>query len=816
MFKNYVTIALRNLMKHKGFSFINIFGLSIGLTCCMLISLYIYHEYSYDIYHKNGERLYQLGAIAGKGGEAEHRAHVPAALPVLLEQEMPEIEESARLLRLFGDDKTLLQYQEAGGNLRAFYETQGYIADASFFELLSYNFIEGNPTTALQNPNTVVVSEEIARKLFGEESALNKVIKVSSSTNGDHDFTITGVFRQKVAPSHIDGRFFLSVRGGNMEGFVLNSTTLLNNNMFHTYLLLQEGTDARALEQKFPAFVERHMGEELKNRGDERQLFLTNIADLHLSDHIKNNVTPAGSLTYLRILASIAILTLLIACINFMNLSTSRSSKRSREVGVRKVLGAERSTLIWQFLGESIILALVAFVFALAFVLLLLPVFEQVSGREITLSWQQHGGLLLAFVALAVFTGLLAGSYPAFYLSSFKPVRVLKGRFSNSLSVTSLRKGLVVFQFVISVVLIIASVIIANQMSYLRSKDLGFIKEQQIVVPLRSENAKSSYLSLKNQLSNQPSIRSVGASVSYPGIFHPTDWLMYKEGSNMQRAKSVYMNFVDDSFLQTLGIEGVAGRLFSPRFPADTNSQIIINQKAIAELGFASAEEAVGSWVAFDWEGQQHRFPIIGVVNDFHFKDLHNAIEPFGFLLAQPTDYNYLIVHVNRSNVGGTLSVLEQNWNKLNPDEPFEYSFLDQDFQKNYEAESRLTSMIGYFTLIAILISCLGLFGLATFSAEQRIKEIGIRKVLGASVPSLVTLLSLDFLKLVIVAIILASPIAWYIMSEWLQTFAYRVGISWQVFALTFVVAVFIALFTVGFQAIKAALVNPVNNLRTE
>lgn len=816
MLKNYLTVALRNLMKHKGFAFINIFGLAIGLTCCMLISLYIYHEYSYDTYHKKGERLYQLGALAGKGGEAEHRSHVPAALPVLLEQEMPEIEESARLLKLFRDDKTLLQYQESESTLRSFYETQGYIVDASFFDLLSYNFVEGNPATALQNPNTVVLSEEIAKKIFGEESALNKVIKVSSSTNGDHDFTVTGVFRPQATPSHIDGRFFLSVRGGNMEDFVLNSTTLLNNNMFHTYLLLKEGADARELEQKFPAFVERHMGEELKSRSDERKLFLTNIEDIHLSDHVENNVTPAGSLTYLRILASIAILTLLIACINFMNLSTARSSKRSREVGVRKVLGAERSALIWQFLGESLIMSLIGFVFALALVLLLLPVFEQLAGREIILSWQQHGGLLLAFVALAVFTGLLAGSYPAFYLSSFKPVRVLKGRLSNSLSVTSLRKGLVVFQFVISVVLIIASVIIANQMSYLRSKDLGFIKEQQVVIPLRSENAKSSYVSLKNQLSSQPSIRSVGASVSYPGIFHPTDWLMYKEGGSMQQAKSVYMNFVDNSFLQTLGIESVAGRLFSPQFPADTNRQMIVNEKAIAELGFASAEEAVGSWMAFDWEGEPYRYDIVGVVNDFHFKDLHIAIEPFGFLLAQPTDYNYLIAHVNNNNIGETLSALEQNWNRLNPGEPFEYSFLDQDFQKNYEAESRLTSMIGYFTLVAILISCLGLFGLATFSAEQRIKEIGIRKVLGASVPSLVALLSLDFLKLVIVAIVLASPIAWYIMSEWLQTFAYRVGISWQVFAITFVAALGIALFTISFQAIKAALVNPVNNLRTE
>lgn len=816
MLKNYIKVALRNLMKHKGFSFINVLGLSIGLSCCMLISLYIFHEYSYDSFHKKAERLYQLGAMAKQEGEVEHRASLPAAMSVALEQEFPEIEASARLLPLFRDDKTLLQYQTPGGSVKSFYEGKGYVADPGFFKLLTYNFIEGDPATALQNPNTVVVTEEIAKKLFGEESALNKIIRISSNTNGDADYTITGVFRPQAVPSHIDARFLLSPRGGGLENFFLNSTTLLNNNMFYTYLLLKEGSSAQQLEEKFPAFVERHMGEELRNRGSERQLFLTNMEDVHLASEIEGNVTPAGSLTYIRILASIAILTLLIACINFMNLSTSRSSRRSREVGVRKVLGAERSFLIWQFLGESLIMALVAFLFALLLTFLFLPVFEELSGREIILSFQQHGFLPGIYLALAIFTGFVAGSYPAFYLSSFKPVQVLKGRFSSSLSVVSLRKGLVVFQFVISVVLIIASVIISNQMSYLRSKDLGFIKDQQIVIPLRSETAKGSYEALKDQLSSHTSIRSAGGSLNYPGISNPTDWLMYKEGSSAENAEAVEITHIDDTYLQTLGLRPVAGRLFSPDFPADTNSSIILNEKSIAEFGFSSAEEAVGSWIAFDWEGEQYRFDIVGVVNDFHFEDLHVPIQPFGFLLVNDPIYSYLIAHVHQGDIGKTLNVIEEQWNSLNPNEPFEYSFLDQDFQKNYEAESRLAGMIRYFTILAILISCLGLFGLATFSAEQRIKEIGIRKVLGASVSSLVALLSKDFLKLVLISVVLASPLAWYIMQEWLQTFAYRVDISWQVFALTTFLAIMIALITVSYQALKAALSNPVKNLRTE
>lgn len=783
----------------------------------MLITLYIFHEYSFDEHHEKGDRLFQLNQVFINQGERNPAATVPAALSAAVGQEFPEVEESTRMLSLFQDDKTLLQYEEPGGVMKSFYENSGYLIDSNFFSLLTYDFVEGDPRTAMKNPNSLVVNEEIAQKLFGDESAMNKTITVRSSTNGDHNYTVTGVFRPKTTPSHIDAKFFLSPRGGNMEDFFFNSTTMVNNNMFYSYLLLKTGNSAKSLEQKLAPFVERTIGEELRQMGGGRELFLTNIEDIHLNELIEENVTPTGNLTYLRILASIAILTLLIACINFMNLSTARSSKRSVEVGVRKVLGAERRALIGQFLGESLIMALVAFVLAVIFALLLLPFFEQVSGRIILLSWQQHGKLLLVFLGLAIVTGFIAGSYPAFYLSSFRPVKVLKGRFSSSLAAASLRKGLVVFQFVISVVLIVASVVIANQMDYLRSKDLGFQKDQQVVIPLRSESAKANYPALKTKLQSNPRIESAGASTYYPGIFNPTDWLMYMEGSNMQSAKTVFINYVDDTYLQTLDLEPVAGRLYAPGFAADTISRnIILNRKAIEEFGFSSAERAVGSWVAFDWEGEQWRYNIVGVVNDFHFKDLHVPIEAYGFVLNNSTDQNYLTAHVAKGDVDGTLGSIEKAWNSLNPNEPFQYSFLDQDFQKNYQAENRLTKMINYFTFIAILISCLGLFGLATFSAEQRIKEIGIRKVLGASVTNLVALLSLDFLKLIVIAIILASPIAWYVMREWLQTFAYRIDISWEVFAITSVLAVMIAIFTISFQAIKAAMVNPVKNLRTE
>jgi len=817
MLKNYLKIAWRNLMKNKVFSFINIFGLAVGLTCCILITLYIFHETSYDRYHKNADRIYRLGTVFIDQGVEERGGNTSAPLGRMLQQEYPEVEASARTLNLFRDDKTLFQVQENKGELKSFYETKGFLADSNFFQILSYKFREGDPKTALQEPNSVVINEEIAHKLFGSQPALNKIVRVSSSTNGDTSFRITGVFSNPPGPSHLDARFFLSFRGGNMDRFANDNPSLANNNMFYTYLLLKNGSDPKMLEKKFPDFIQRHLGEQLKQMGKQRKYFVTSVPDIYLSG-ITRNSTAGGSKTTLFILGSIAVLTLLIACINFMNLSTANSAKRASEVGVRKVLGAQKQSLLRQFLGESLVMAGIALVFALIFAILLLPVFEGVSGKTLIISSSQKmilGGL---FVLLALLTGLLAGSYPAFYLSSFKPIKVLKGKFSNSLAAVSLRKGLVVFQFVISIVLIVASVVIANQMNYLQQKDLGFQKDQQIIIPLRTSTAKESVQAFKNDIVNNTNISSIGTSMAYPGIFNPQDWLMYRQGQTMDNSKQVYINLVDNNFLQTLGVKLVAGRLFSSRFSADTLTSFVINEQAVKEYGFASPQDAIGKWLAADWDGEQNRFTIVGVVKDFHFKDLHEKIEPFAFRFYNDADagFNYMIAHSNGGNIKQSLSTLESTWKKLNPNEPFEYSFLDQDFQKNYEAESRQASLINYFTIVAIIISCLGLFGLATFTAEQRTKEIGIRKVLGASVYGVVALLSKDFLKLVIIAVIIASPLAWWAMNKWLQNFAYQTSIGWQVFALTTLIAVVIAFATISFRAIKAALANPVKNLRTE
>jgi len=803
-------------MKNKIFSFINVFGLSIGLTCCMLISMYLYYELSYDSYHKNGNRVYQLGTTFVKEGKEDRTANTPAPMARTMQMVFPEIEKSTRLMKAFSDDKTLLQFPDKDGKVRSFYETKGFLADSTFFQILTYDFIEGNPETALMNPNSLVLSEEIAKKIFGKEPALDKIVRVNSSTNGDFDFRVTGVFSASKVPSHIDARFFMSVNGGGIGSFINSRTDLATNNMFHTYFLLKQGSDAKKLEAKFPAFIDQYAGKDLKAMGFYKKQFLTRVKDVHLFSNTSSNVTSGGSVTYLYIVASIALFTLLIACINFMNLSTARSSKRSAEVGVRKVLGAEKTSLIRQFIGESILMSLIAFVFALVFAKALLPLFSDLSKKEIVFSFQQHGILLLGFLVLAILTGLLAGSYPAFYLSSFKPVKVLKGRISNSLAAVSLRKALVVFQFVISVGLIVASVTINNQMKYMQSKDLGFEKDQQIIIPMRGQTSKGIYAELKTELEKNSHISGAGASLYYPGIMNPSDMPFYKEGDNVNNSKRVFMNWTDESFLQTLGIKPVAGRLFSKEFPADTNAKLILNQEAIKQIGFKNEQDAIGKNVVFDWQGESYRFEVIGVVRDFHFKDLHSNIEPYGFQLNNRPQYNYLIAHAKAGNMSSVLSSIEGTWKRLNPNEPFEYNFLDEDFQKNYEADMRLAAIVRNFTIIAILISCLGLFGLATFSAEQRTKEIGVRKVLGASIGSVVGLLSKEFLKLVLIAIVIASPITWLVMNKWLQDFAYRTNISWTVFVITALIAASIALFTISFQSIRAALANPVKSLRTE
>jgi putative ABC transport system permease protein len=621
MIKTYLKLAFRSLVRNRVFSLINVFGLAIGLTCCLLISMYIFHEFSYDAHQKFADRLYQIGTLGTKEGQESKSGKTPATMVPAMQMEFPEIESTTRLVDAFQDDKTLLQYQE-GKDVRSFYETKGYLADSTFFRLFTYNFKEGHAYTALNEPNSVVISEEIASKIFGKEPALNKRLHINSNTNGEFDFTVSGVFVPSKTPSHIDARFVMSMKGGEIGQWVSSMTDMVNNNMFFSYLLLKPGADAKKLEAKFDGFIRKHAGAELKASGRDKKQFLTPLKDIHLYASDQGNVTPAGSLSYLYILMSIAIVTILIACVNFMNLSTARSSKRAVEIGVRKVLGAEKTSLIGQFLWEAILLSLVAFVIAVVATVLIMPLFEQLSGKDLVFTSVQYAWMIAGFLIITIIAGLAAGIYPAFYLSAFKPVKVLKGKFSNSLAAISFRKVLVVFQFVISVALIVASVTISNQMRYLRNKDLGFQKDQQVIIPLRTSTAKGIYASFKDRLLDNPAISSAGATLFYPGGSNSTDWLLYKQGSRPDQTRDVFINRVDDSYLQTLDIKPVAGRLFSKDFPADTANRIILNEQAIKQFEFKSPEDAIGKSIAATRGEAEVLFNIVGVVKDFHFKDL--------------------------------------------------------------------------------------------------------------------------------------------------------------------------------------------------
>ncbi|GAB3909587.1 ABC transporter permease [Larkinella knui] len=816
MLTNYLKIAIRNLLRSKTFSAINILGLSVGMTCCMLLLLYIRSELSFDRHHQHAKELYLMASAAKSPGLDEEYPRLSGPLAAAIQSEFPEVEKVARLYVNIMDDKTLLQVQEAGKPMKSFYETQGYQVDSTFFDLFSYEFTEGTPQKALFQTNSIVLSEEVAQKLFGKTPALNKIVRISGSTGNGENFRVTGVYRDQSSHSHIDARFFVPIYAGMIGNYLrYRKMDYTNNNLFNTYLRLRPASDPKQLEQKIPAFVEKYMRSELKRYGYDKKLFLIPVPKLHLYSSIQSIVTPTNSTKYLYILASIALFTLLIACINFMNLSTARSAKRAAEVGIRKVMGAERSSLIGQFLGESMVLSLIGLSIAFVLVSLLLPVFNQLAGKNLQTSELMEPQIVLVFSGLALLTGLIAGSYPAFFLSMFNPVQVLKGRFVNSLSAVALRRGLVVFQFVVSIGLVLATFVIQEQMRFLRNQSLGFTQDQQIAIPLRSTESRGIYSVFRNEILQNSQVVSAAGTQYYPGIVNPTDFGLYRPDQTVSEMQNIKNSEVDFDYLQTMGFKLVAGRLFSRQFPGDTNNRLVVNESTLRKLRIP-LKKAIGQKLNFNWQGQTYQYEVIGVLKDFHYESLHQPIEPYAFMLMTRPNFNYMIAHVNTENMENVLSFLEKKWKALRPDEPFEYTFLNEDFQKNYQAEVRTSGIVTYFTAISILISCLGLFGLAAFAAQQRTKEIGVRKVLGASITNIVLLLSRDFLRLVIIAIVIASPVSWWAMNQWLQDFAYKIAIPWWIFVAAGGLALFIAFITVSFQSIKAALMNPVNSLRSE
>jgi len=806
MIHNFFKIAWRNLFRNKVYSLINILGLAVGITTCTLITLYVMDETSYDKHHKDGQSIYRIAA------ETKEEKWVATAAPLAagLKKDFPEVEQVARLLRMPGLDKFLFSYEPAK---KQFYETNGFYVDSTFFQVFSYDLIFGDKNTALNEPNSMVISAQMAQKFFGNENPVNKVLKLTLPF-GENNYTITGVLAAPVFKSHIPAGFFLSMNNKEVGPWVNRQTNWATNNVFHTYVKLHAGADARVFEAKLPAFLDRNGGADFKAFGTSKKLFMQPVQDIYLHSNFGFEIAPNGNIKYLYIFSSIAAFLLLIACINFMNLSTARSEKRAKEVGVRKVIGAVKTTLISQFLGESLLLSCLALMISLLFIQLFIPVFNQLINKNLSLF--QHPQIFAWLLAITIATGLLAGIYPAFYLSSFKPIAVLKGKLQTNISAAFIRKGLVVFQFTISIVLIMGAILIGKQLNYLSNQQLGFSKEQKIILPLQTSEAAASYKVLKNELAGNPAVIASAMGSTYPGIENIQDMLFYAEGKSVNENTDIITGYIENDYIKTLGIQLLRGRGFSKEFTGDS-AALVLNETAINKLGY-KVDNAVGKNLYYEFQGKKYTMNIIGIVKDYHFEGLQQPIKPFALTISPffSSANSYLIVDIKSGNYASILSSIEKSWKKINPNSPFEYSFLDKDFQRNYEKEERTSQLIEYSAIIAILIACLGLFGLATFTAEQRTKEIGIRKVLGASVFGITTLLSKDFVKLILLSILIASPIAWLAMNKWLENFAYKTPVSWWMFALTGLLAILIALATISFQAIKAALANPVKSLRTE
>ncbi len=801
MFKNYFKIALRNIRRYKTYSFINIIGLAIGMACCILILLYIQDELNYDSYHANSDHIYRLIAQS-KSSEGEERRNAAIGAPIaeIFSTTLPEIRTAARLYK---EDRVLVKIGE-----KKFFEERFFFADPVVFEVFSFPFIKGDSQTALDAPYSIIITESMAQKYFDEEDPIGQSIVMDN----EHTFNISAIIRDIPSNSHFKFDFLAPLRTlANLYGerFLTHPGYL----SFYSYLLLEEGTDPAELEGKFHALLTQYIGEQAASM---RSFRLQPLKSIHLHSKIGSEIEVNGEISYIYVYSAIAFFILLIASFNFMNLSTARSARRAKEVGMRKVLGAFRLQLVKQFLGESVILSFLSLFLATILAELSLRVFNSLTGKELALHYFGNIGIFLGLVGIVLIVGILAGLYPALFLSGFNPVRTLKGKLGTGGKSGSFRRFLVVAQFAISIILIAGTIIIQNQLNYMRNRNLGFNKEQVVVIPIQDPGISQAYESIKTEFRQSPSVINVTASSSVPG--KPFMTIMYRIVAPPESEHQKFITyFVDYDFLDTLGIELAAGRNFSKEFATDESSAFIINETAVRKLGWEDPLNKQIIWpsslVRRDAIVKTGR--VIGVVKDFNVTSLHQLIEPV-ILQIRPKNFHGLSARIRTENVPETLAFLKEKIIQFSPLFPFEYSFLDDDFDKLYQADRKVGQIVGIFSFLTIFVACLGLFGLASFTAEQKTKEIGIRKVLGSSISGIILLLSKEFLKWILVANVIAWPVAWYLSRNWMQNFAYRSSIGFWIFLLSGSLALIIAFLTIGYQSIKAALANPIDSLRYE
>jgi putative ABC transport system permease protein len=812
MLQNHLKTALRQLMRNKGFSLINILGLAVGIACCLIILVFVRDETGFDKFHEKGDRVFRVGLERKYPEHVRHYAIIPQSYARAIKDEFPEVEEVTRFFYFPGNTFNILKGDEV------YEEDFAYFADSTFFELFDIPLLRGEPDKVLAEPNKVVLTGSAARKYFGDQDVIGEVLRVQGF---DNDFVVSGICADVPENSHLTFQMLMST----VESPFFQQENFVNFAAF-TYLLLKPGTDASALEAKLPEVVRKYAAGQIQREfnvsydeyvaaGNGYRYFLQPLPSIYLNSNLENELRPPGSKTRVYIFSVIAVFILLIAIINFMNLATARSAERAKEVGIRKTLGSVRGQLISQFMTEAILVSTLSMFIALTILNLMLPVFNQLAGKSFAFSEVVNVQSIPFFLLFALGVGALAGSYPALVLSSFRPIEVLKGKLVATAHGRWMRNGLVVFQFMISVILIISTIVVYRQMEFIRNKELGF-NEQQLLSIQGAGVLDGQTQSFKDELLRLPEVTSVGACNTLPGgYFFGVSFR--KEGDNETTFGSGVV--VDDQFIECMQMELLAGRDFDRRF--NDSLSIMLNETAVKSLGL---QDPVGKRLLTNDNPASNNneafayFTVIGVVKDFHFQSLHQSISPmFFYKNTAPNDVNNLIsVRVAPDNIQQTIGRIEGVWERFLPNQPFKFSFLDRDLTALYQSERVAQKVFGVFAMLAIFIACLGLLGLAAYVTRQRTKEIGIRKVLGASVTNIVGLLSRDFLQLVGIALIAAAPIAWYAMHRWLSDFAYSINLSWQIFALAGLLAVLIAFLTVSYQSIRAAVTNPVDSLKDE
>ncbi len=799
MFKNYVIVTLRNITKQKVYAFINIAGFAVGLATCILILLYVIHELSYDNFHAHADRIYRIGVEGNLSGDfVKYPLSNLGTGPAML-KDYPEVES---FTRIYSMDRMPVEH-----NQKSFYEERLIYADNSFFEVFSFSLIEGNPGSVLTAPYSIVLTKDMAQKYFGDEPAMGQQLKL----NNTHDYTVTGIMENCPGNSHLEYDALCSIETfyviRNRE---VDEWTNFNN---YTYLLLRENTDIEEFSGKFPAFIDNYLSNLKMLLGGELGFFIQPLTDIHLHSKLGYDTPGNSDIAYVYIFSAIAFFILLIACINFMNLATARSSGRAKEVGLRKVMGAEKRMLIKQFLAESMLYCIVSLAAAIGLVILALPVFSSIAGVELGFHFKEMPWLIPAFLGFTLFAGLLAGSYPAFFLSAFEPVSVMRGSLKAGAGNSRFRSVLVVVQFVISIMLISGTSVMLSQLRYMKNKHLGFDKEHVVVIPLMDRSIREKIPSIKAALKSRSDVLDVSAASDLPGSY-PDYSIFVPEGYTIEQTQLMHRINCDADFISALGMEIIEGRNFAIQFATDPEDAVIINETAAAKYGW---DEPLGKVISYFKDNTNQVYPrrVIGVVRDFHVRSLHDKILPL--LLTNGQDYfDEIAVRIKPGDVAGTLDQLSEEWKAFDPDRPFDFYFLDSNFNKLYQKDERLNRIIAYFTIFAIVVACLGLYGMAAFMAEQRFREIGIRKTLGASVTGIVVLISKDVTRLILFANLIALPVTYLILHRWLEGFAYRTEIRVVTFVLSAVSVFAIGYATIAYQSIKAALLNPVDAIRSE